>query len=146
MKTPASSWPLVPKDQQPKPLYLAEVLEPADEELLRDRGWRPMDVRLLAGKTLPERQARCLAWFEGLMAGSIDKAASNLAILELEAKACGLTSLKELPKEEDDGKLKEETIDEILGQVTSRRGNLSLQNKKQEKKRELSAKEEQDAD
>lgn len=132
MKTPANSWPAVPEAARPKPLYLAEVLADEELEVMVGLGWFPTDVRLMPGTTLPERQARCLAWFEGLMAGSIDKAASNLAILELEAKACGLTALKELPKEEEKG-LEEETVDEILGAVVSRRGSMSLDTRAKKK-------------
>lgn len=128
MKTPANSWPAVPEAARPKPLYLAEVLPEEELEVIVGLGWAPTDVRLMPGTSLPERQTRCLAWFEGLMAGSIDKAASNLAILELEAKACGLTALKEIPKEEEKG-LEDETVDEILGAVVSRRGSMSLDTK-----------------
>jgi hypothetical protein len=109
----AADWPEVPANQRPKSLYVNYLVSPEDQAALGAKGWMLIDVRLLPNTTLTERQTCVLAWFEGLRLGTIEMGKGRiLDVLEIEAKTCGLTNLKQAPEKPKD--LEQETIDSIL--------------------------------
>lgn len=108
----STNWPDVPANLRPKPLFVTSVLPADTVEAMKVKGWVVTDLRLWPNGIMSERQALVLAWLEGLRVGSIEPSGRLLDVLDLEAKTCGLTSLKQAPDKPKD--LAEETIENIL--------------------------------
>ena len=106
------NWPAVPAAMRPKPLFVNSVLDPAMQEDMESKGWAVQDLRLWPNTSITERQALVLAWLEGLRVNSIDPTPRIFDSLELEARTCGLTNMKQMPEKPKD--LAEETIEAIL--------------------------------
>jgi hypothetical protein len=85
-------WPMAPKEHRPKSLYIMEVLSAEDAQVLKDKGWKPRDVRRLPNESDHERSEALKCFLEGVRIGSIAPLKQQLAFLELEAKIYGLTS------------------------------------------------------
>jgi hypothetical protein len=94
------TWPEVPLEQRaagPRPIYVAEYVQPSLKDELESKGWRVVDVRLLSG-----REA-ALGKLEGVTTGSIKPPANAnwQRALELELRVHKLLSDRtEAPKEE----------------------------------------------
>ena len=112
MELDALDWPDVPAKMRPKPLFVVSVLTDGAAESMKAKGWAVTDLRLWPNTSMSERQALVLAWLEGLRVGSIQPTNRIFDVLELEAKTCGLTNLKQAPDKPKD--LAEETVDAIL--------------------------------
>jgi hypothetical protein len=111
--------PVVPEDQRPRRLYVAQTLSSDAQLGAKARGWEVIDVRVLPSFSMEERRTAVLAYLEGSRCGSLALARSQLDALELEAKACGILGTKgldEKPKEEID----EEDLLALLPQNSSR--------------------------
>lgn len=111
--------PVVPEDQRPRRLYVAQSLSSDVLSGAKERGWEVVDVRVLSSSSMEERRSAVLAYLEGSRAGSLVLGRAQLDALELEAKACGILGTKgldEKPKDEVD----EEDLLSLLPKNSSR--------------------------
>lgn len=95
-----STWPDVPEDQRPKELYHNYRLDAEDAGLLMEKGWEPLDVRLLPNKTDADKAESLKACLEGLRMGAIKLQQGIARYIEVEARILGLTSGK-TPEQEN---------------------------------------------
>ena len=87
-----STWPIVPDEQRPKELPFSCEMSEGDRKLLEERGWKPLDVRLLPNEGDGERASSVKYWLEGMRLGTVDCSASVAKYVEIEARIYGLTS------------------------------------------------------
>lgn len=90
-----NDWPDVPADQRPKRLPHAGIIGKDAAALMRQKGWDPIDIRLLPNSTDVERGICLKACLEGVRLKTIEADASLQRFLDLEARALGLTSNRE---------------------------------------------------
>lgn len=89
-------WPDVPKADRPKKLYHCG-LDTSGDACLIEKGWAPIDVRLMPNKTDGDRAERLKAMLEGIALGSIEPDPKAAKFVELELRVYKLTSDKVLP-------------------------------------------------
>ena len=97
-------WPEVPLEQRPKRLPHNLSIGPEDLQALSEKGWAPVDVRLLPNGSDAERAEGLKSYFEGLRLGTIQVKQAIARYVEVEARVLGLTSGKK--PSESDGKSK----------------------------------------
>ena len=122
-------WPEVPEHFRPKTLPHEGQFDAGAEEVLRVRGWEPVDVRFIDG---PQAVALRL---EGAILGTIQVDRNQMGNLELAAKIYGLTSTRGARLEDSKG-LKKETVDDILGffEDAAEKNNVKLPEKPKKNK------------
>ena len=119
-------WPSAPVDEQPKALYVSDVLPSKVASWLESKqGWLIVDVRTMPNKTDGDRAEAVKAFLEGVRVGSIEPGKEQLRYIELESKICGLLSNK---NRADDYKptLDEETLDKVLDFSSVRHDRMKL--------------------
>lgn len=93
-------WPIVPDEDRPKKLFHMGLL---DAELtdgsslidyLRERGWEPVDVRLMANRTDADRAEAIKGYLEGIRVGSIEADPKSAKFLEHELRVYGMAQGK----------------------------------------------------
>ena len=105
-------WPVIPKDQRPKPLYHMSNIDSALGQALIDSGWEPIDLRLLPERTGEEKVFAIKAWLQGVRLGSVMPYRGGIHFSELEARVYGLLLTKR--PEEKKQTLASEDLDQIL--------------------------------
>ena len=86
----AQTWPDAPVASRPCVLPHALALSPDDSALLMAKGWQPVDVRLLANKTIEERREAVNLTLAAMRIGTIEVSTPKLRAIELEARVLGL--------------------------------------------------------
>jgi hypothetical protein len=105
-------WPEVPPDQRPKKLFHSGLIKPDIDKVLREKGWDPVDVRLISNITDDDRRAALKAWLEGIRFGTIEVDPRNAKWMELETKVYEIHKgvATKIDKDEDSDK----TVDDVL--------------------------------
>lgn len=118
--SPWNEWPDVPPDQRPKRLPHAGAIGKSDQDILKEKGWDPVDIRLLPNTTDVQRGEALKACLEGIRLGTIAPDKSVTKFLELEARALGLTTNR--PPQEDKPKdsIGKASIGEIFGNLVDK--------------------------
>jgi len=86
----ALEWPTVPVEQRPQVLYHNTSLTPQEDELLRNKGWIPVDTRLMSSRTDQERIDSIKAVLEGIRRGTIDGDKTLKDFLDIESYTVGI--------------------------------------------------------
>lgn len=97
-------WPEVPEEQRPKKVYHRGLIKPEWAAILHNKGWDPIDVRLLPNATDTDRAEALKAWLEGIRYGTIEADPKQAKWLELEARVYGLHAGKGIPNASGDKK------------------------------------------
>ena len=101
-----AAWPEAAADQRPKRLPHTGAIGKDAVEILRAKGWDPIDVRVMPNASDAERGTALKATLEGIRLGTIDVDHKMHKFLLLEAQALGLTSARgpqeDKPKDEVD--------------------------------------------
>jgi hypothetical protein len=79
--------PVVPHDRRPAFVYHDGKLDVHDAV---DKGWTPVDVRLMPKRTDQEKCDVVKAWLEGMRFGTVDVDTKRLRAIELEARVLGM--------------------------------------------------------
>lgn len=106
------SWPEVPTELRPKPLYHELLLAPEIEERLVAKGYKPIDVRLLQGADQIE------AILAGIAMQTIKRSSKDVKFFEIAARATGLTSVKERQQTQK-AQRENRTVQELLDSFKS---------------------------
>ena len=106
---PLQSLPNVPASKRPKPLYVRHNLSEEDQALVEEKGWKPVDVRLIENRADAVR-----ATLEGVRVGTITMDKDEVNHLTLEARICGLLSTKGDKSGKKEDFIEKETMNEIL--------------------------------
>lgn len=101
-----ATWPEVPEEERPRPLYVDRYLPPEMAEIIEERGWHVIDIRLLE----PQKSLR--AKLEGIRLGSIPSTVNErLKYAEIEARVMGLVGQKGQEETESSVKKRKTTIE-----------------------------------
>jgi hypothetical protein len=117
------SWPVVPKDQRPRKMYVRHYVEPDDEMALKEQGWEIIDVRLMPQATASDYEARIKAQLEGINLGSILPEKNGLKYLELEARTYAMLLQKERQVDPAKSKsvLARKHVDALLSEIGTKK-------------------------
>lgn len=80
------TWPDVPDNLRPKRLPHNGLVDKVAGELLRGKGWDPIDVRLMSANSDAERGMCLKAFLEGVRLGTIEMDFKLQKFLDLEAR------------------------------------------------------------
>ena len=106
--------PEVPISDRPKKLPYGENLPLADFKTLKDKGWSPYDVRLMANQTDGDRAEAVKSFLEGVRLGTISADAGLLRFIELEAKVYGLLTGRQAGTKSQDEINDSQALESIL--------------------------------
>jgi hypothetical protein len=106
------SFPQVPDNQKPRPLYHSSIIPKQILKHLQDKGWEPVDCRLLPDNDLNQRATAVLAWLSGVRMGSIIPEVGQAKFIEMEMRCCGLYIGKQQATKKDD--IEDDDLESIL--------------------------------
>lgn len=111
----------MPKEQRPKKLYHAGGIEESTLSSLIERGWDPIDVRLLPNETDEDRRLALKARLEGIRYGTIDMDPKLSKWMELEAKVYEIhKGVADRPKDQETDEQVRASLDYVLDFGASR--------------------------
>ena len=108
-----AEWPEVPPDQRPRPLFHDGGIVEAAMPIWVNKGWSPLDVRLMPGKNDNQRREAVKAWLEGIRVGAIDVQVKRLRSIEMEARTLGLMS-GDIESVDNENDMSGKTLDAVL--------------------------------
>ena len=114
------TWPDVPEKQRPKRLPHAGAIDKDAVEILRTKGWEPIDVRLLPNASDAERGSALKATLEGIRFGTIACEASMQKFLDLEARSLGLTSNRAPADDKPQEDVDKSSLRSIFGEIVEK--------------------------